>query len=81
MPGLGKVIPPPIRETSVAEWCGASNGLCVDSSAIDSKLVIPAIDLRALVSRDSSESIEGKIEGSLSASMVLPTPGGPTKSI
>ena len=60
----------------VAVWCGARNGGRVMSPRAGSKM--PATECREVTVTASACSRGGRIEGSLSASMVLPVPGGPT---
>ena len=66
--------PPPTRPCAEIVWCGARNGR--------SRISLPAASPAALciwvISSASSSSGGGRRPGSRRASIVLPTPGGPT---
>ena len=73
-PGLG-VLPPPINPTLLMVWWGDLNGLSVTKGISGgSKL---AILYNLVISIDSSKVKEGRMVGSLRASIVFPEPGGP----
>ncbi len=77
-PGRMMPLPPPTIAALVAVWCGAQNGGSMISGWRGGRR--PATEWMELTSRASASSSGGKIVGNRSASMVLPTPGGPRSS-
>ena len=71
-------LPPPTIAALVAVWCGAQNGGSVSSGLPAGR--VPATEWIAVTSSAASGSSRGSTVGSRSASMVLPTPGGPSSS-
>src|SRR5439155_453814 len=76
-PGWGGP-PPPIRPETEIVWCGARNGRRVMSAPGRGRS--PATLQIAETSRTSSLESGGRIAARRRASMVLPPPGGPTRS-
>jgi hypothetical protein len=73
-PGFAIRWPPPTMLATEAEWCGSLNGgLVINSSA----RLKPASECTAETSSASRTSRSGSSPGTRSASIVLPTPGGP----
>src|SRR5207249_872934 len=76
-PGWGG-LPPPIRPETEIVWCGARNGRSVMSSPCRGRS--PTTLQIADTSSTSSLERGGRIAASRRASIVLPPPGGPTRS-
>jgi hypothetical protein len=74
-PGRGS-LPPPVKATALAVWCGARNGRTPHASA-EKRAASEAITAEA--SASSSES-GGRMPGRRCASIDLPVPGGPIRS-
>ena len=74
-PGRARPEPPPTRAAMLALWCGAWNGGRRTSRPSGGRT--PAIECRAVTSSAAASSSSGRIDGSRSASIVLPAPGGP----
>ena len=77
-PGIGTV-PPPTMATGDTVWCGERNGRTVISR--DPRGSFPATECILVVSSASPSVNGGIIDGSLLAIMLLPEPGGPTRSM
>ena len=72
-------LPPPTMAALVAVWCGAQKGGSVTSGR--SGRSAPATEWIVLTSSAAAGSSTGMIVGKRSASIVLPTPGGPRSSM
>ena len=70
-------LPPPTSPGTDAEWCGARKGRWPARAADVSR---PATECTSAVSSLSCLCSGGRIEGSRLDSIVLPEPGGPTRS-
>src|SRR5712691_8299673 len=70
--------PPPIRPASETEWWGERKGRVVTSAALAGKR--PEMEWILVHSNASSKERGGRMLTIRFASMVLPEPGGPTRS-